>query len=99
MIRLSTVLLLLVAGGCADKSRGAALNECRMKYDIRSSAEQSRLIPDCMQAKSFELALACAPITDDHEWDWRVNTFAYDNQLCYRPVGSERWIATTLSPM
>jgi hypothetical protein len=99
MIRLVTVLLLLMAGGCADKSRGAALNEYRTRYDIRTSADRGQIIQDCMQAKSFQFASACTPISDEHDWDWKVKTFAYDNPQCYRPVGSERWIATALSPM
>jgi hypothetical protein len=97
MIRIFAVLSLLVVVGCADKSRGAALNECRTKYDIRSSDDQGQLIPDCMQVKSFHFVSQCAPGTD--EWDWKVKTFPYDDPQCYRPVGSERWIATTLSPM
>jgi hypothetical protein len=99
MIRAFPFLLLLMVGGCADQSRGAALNECRLKYDIRSSADQSQLIPDCMQAKSFDFASTCTPGGDEHEWDWKVKTFAHDNPQCYRPVGSKRWIATALSPM
>ena len=99
MIRLMTVLFLLLVGGCADQSKGAALNECRLRYDIRNAADQSHLMPDCMRAKSFEFVSPCAPDANEHEWDWKVKTFAYDSPQCYRPVGSERWIATALSPM
>jgi hypothetical protein len=99
MIRLLTVLLLLMATGCADKSRGAALNECRTRYDIRTSADRGQIVQDCMQAKSFDFASSCSPDADEDDWDGKVKTFAYDNPQCYRPVGSERWIATALSPM
>jgi hypothetical protein len=99
MIRLLTVLLLLVVGGCADRSRGTALNECRTRYDIRSYVDQNQLIPGCMQEKSFTFASPCPNPPDENVWDPKVKTFAYDNPECYRPVGSERWIATGLSPM
>ena len=99
MIRPLIVLLLFIVAGCADQSKGAALNECRLRYDIRSYAQQGHLVPDCMQTKSFEFTSTCTPISDEHDWDWKVKTFPYDNPQCYRPVGSERWIATALSPM
>src|SRR6187431_228753 len=99
MLRLLILLLPLAAGACSDKSRGAALNECRIKYDLRTDVEQNQLIPACMQARSFQCASACGPSTDEHEWDWQVKSFGYDNPRCYRPIGSEAWIATALSPM
>jgi hypothetical protein len=99
MIRPVAVLLLLIVGGCADQSKGAALNECRTRYDIRPSADRGHIIQECMQAKSFQFTLPCSPIADEHDWDWKAKTFAYDNPQCYRPVGSQRWIATALTPM
>lgn len=99
MPRLMVVALLLLIGGCADKSKGAALNECRQRYDIRTSSDRGRLIADCMQAKSFDFSSTCPPSNHLHEWDLNVRTFAYDNPQCYRPIGSELWLATALSPM
>ena len=99
MIRLSAIVSLLTLVGCADRSRDAALNECRMKYYPESPAAQGELTPDCMRVKSFQMASPCSPETDEHEWDWQVRTFTYDNPKCYRPIGSTAWIATQLSPM
>jgi len=88
MIRAFLFLLLLIVAGCADQSKGAALNECRLRYDIRDVADRRHLMPDCMQAKSFEFASDCTPISDEHDWDWEPKTFPYDNPQCYQPVGS-----------
>jgi hypothetical protein len=99
MIRVSEIMLLLVLVGCADQSKGAALNECRLRYYLESSAAQGESIPDCMKTKSFQMASACSRETDEHEWDWQVRAFAYDNPKCYRPLGSAAWMATQLSPM
>jgi len=99
MVRLMAVVLLIVVGGCADKSRGAALNECRQRYDIRTLSDRGRLTAECMQTKSFEFALACSPSADEHEWDANLKSFSYDNPQCYRPTGTEPWLATVLSPM
>ena len=99
MNRAFVVLLLLIVGGCADKSRGAALNECRLQYDIRDPAAQTQLVPDCMKEKSFDYAAACTPAPDEDDWDWHVATFAFDNPRCYQPVGAQPWLATALSPM
>ena len=99
MIRLIAVLPLLMVAGCADQSRGAALNECRLRYDIRAVVDRGPLVTACMQAKSFAFEPSCAPSTSEYEWDSDVRTFAYCNPQCYRPTGTERWIATALSPM
>ena len=100
MIRLAVVLSLLALAGCgADRSRGTALNECRMKSYLDSQTAQSQLIPDCMLGKSFATIDGCGPATSDDEREWQARTFAYDNPKCYRPVGSAAWIATFLSPM
>ena len=99
MIRFLAALPLLLLIGCADQSKGTALNECRLKYYLASPAAQGARTPDCMTAKSFHMATECNPETDEHEWDWQVKTFAYDNPKCYQPHGSAAWIATLLSPM
>lgn len=99
MTRLMAVVLLLVVGGCADKSRGAALNECRQRFDIQPSSERGRATADCMQTMSFAFASACSSDTDEREWDVNVRSFDYDNPQCYRPIGTESWLATVLSPM
>ena len=99
MMRYMAVISVLTLVGCADQSRGAALNECRQKYFLDSPAAQSRLIPECMAPKSFQAVSACAPTLDEHEWDSQVKTFVYDNPQCYRPLGSTTWMATALSPM
>jgi hypothetical protein len=99
MFRLLAIVSLLMLVGCADQSRGAALGECRMMYYLESSTAQGELVPNCMRAKSFQMDAACSPGADEHEWDWQVKTFAFDNPKCYRPIGSATWIATLLSPM
>lgn len=98
MIRISVVLLLVLAG-CADQSKGSALNECRIRYYLDAANTQEQSIPDCMQGKSFKVVSACDPQTDEDEWDWQVKAFAYDNPRCYRAVGIAPWTATLLSPM
>lgn len=98
MIRCAAIISLLVLVGCADQSKGTALNECRMQY-LESQAAQSELTPDCMKAKSFQMTSPCSPETDGHEWDWQVMAYTYNNPKCYRPIGSTAWIATALSPM
>ena len=50
-------LLLLI--GCADPSKGAALNECRLKYWLDGEDAQAQLITECMQAKSFVAVTSC----------------------------------------
>ncbi len=97
MTRLLTALLLLVVVGCADQSKGTALNECRMKYYLESQAAQSELTPECMKAKSFQMVSPCGPERDGQGLDWQVST--YDDPKCYQPIGSTAWIATALSPM
>jgi len=98
MLRFSVIVSLLLLAGCADQSEGAALNECRLKYFLESPATQDELIPDCMKAKSFQMASPCSPESDD-DWDWQVRIFTYDNPRCYRPLGATAWTATILSPM
>ena len=99
MIRLSAAVAALLVAGCADQSKGTALNECRLKYYLGSAAAQSEQVPGCMNAKSFEMTTACTPEPDEHEWDWQVVAFTYDNPKCYRPHGANASIATFLSPM
>ncbi len=89
---------LLVLAGCADPSKGSALNECRMRYYLDSPDAQRQLIPDCMRTKSFE-AIACDPAADEWEGDWQVRTYAFDNPNCYRSIGSTARVTTFLSPM
>jgi len=99
MIRLLAIVSLVMFTGCADRSKGAALSECRLKYYLESPAAQGDAIPDCMMAKSFRVQTACGAATDEYEWDWQVKAFAFDNSQCYRPLGSTTWLATLLSPM
>jgi len=102
MVRFVAVVSLLVLAGCADNSKGAALNECRLKLFLETPTAQGELIPDCMSAKSFQTVPACpadADEADEQEWDWRVTAFAYNDPRCYRAVGSATWVATALSPM
>ena len=99
MTRLMTIVSVLALGACADASKGAALNECRMRYYIAGSAEQSQLIPDCMRAQSFVVDTACTPSGYQQEWDWPATSAAYSDPDCYRSVGTQRWVATVLSPM
>ena len=98
-MRLFAIVALVALAGCADRSKGASLAECRLKYYLEDPAAQGGLIPDCMRAKSFEKTDACDPPTGDQNWDWQVTTFAFDNPNCYRPLGSATWTATLLSPM
>jgi hypothetical protein len=99
MIRVVAFVPLLMLLGCADQSRGTALSECRQKYFLESPVAQGQAMPDCMKVKAFETVPGCSPEVDEHEWDWQVRTFAFDNPKCYRPLGSATWIATILSPM
>jgi hypothetical protein len=93
------IVSLLGLAGCTDPSKGAALNECRLKYYLETPAAQGELIPDCMSAKSFQTIAPCSAEADEHEWDWTVTAFSYNNPRCYRPLGPKTWIATALSPM
>ena len=100
MIRLlPLMLLLLVLPGCADQSLGAALNECQLRYYLQSPTDQALLIPDCMQAKSFEMVAGCRPEMSVDDWNWQVPPAAYDDQKCYLPVGATASVATFLSPL
>ncbi|HET7882327.1 MAG TPA: hypothetical protein VFL55_15680 [Acetobacteraceae bacterium] len=99
MKHLLVLLPLTLLIGCADPSRGAALNECRLKYWLDDPNTQARLTTECMQAKSFVALTPCDPVTDPYEWDERVDAFAFDNPRCYHPIGTQPWLATALSPM
>ena len=99
MVRPLAIVALLALVGCADRSKGASLAECRLKYYLEDPVAQGEQITDCMRAKSFEASLPCNPATDEQEWDWQVRTFPFDNPNCYRPLGSVTWTATLLSPM
>jgi hypothetical protein len=92
-------MLLLVMPGCADQSRGAALNECQQRYYLQSPVDQDLLIPDCMKARSFEMVVGCRPELSADEWNWQVLPAAYNDPTCYRPVGSAAWVVTNLSPL
>jgi hypothetical protein len=93
------VVPLFLLLGCADQSKGAALNACRTKFWLDDPAVQAQQIPDCMAARSFGVVAGCGPSTNDDEWDWRVRTFAFNNPECYRPLSSSVRAATLLSPM
>lgn len=93
------LLLLLALPGCADQSRGAALNECHLRYYLQSPGDKAYLIPDCMQAKSFELLAGCRPQSSADDWNWQVPPAAYDDPECYRPLGATASVATALAPM
>jgi hypothetical protein len=99
MIRFLPLMLLLVMTGCADQSRGAALNECQQRYYLQSSADQGYLVPDCMKTKSFEMVVGCRPELSADDWNWQVLPTAYNDPTCYRPVGSAAWVVTNLSPL
>jgi hypothetical protein len=99
MIRFLPLVLLLVIPGCADQSLDAALNECQLRNYLQSPADQALLIPDCMDAKSFELVAGCRLETNADDWNWQVPPAAYDDEKCYRPVGATASVATFLSPM
>ena len=99
MIRISALVFLLILVGCADQSKGSALNECRMKHYLDDAHTQQQAIPDCMKAKSFKMVSACNPQPEEDEWDWQVEAFPYDDPRCYRAVGAAPWMATFLSPM
>jgi hypothetical protein len=98
MMRVLSLPIILLFAGCADPSKGSALNECRLHYYLDSADLQRRLITDCMRARSFEAA-ACDPAADEREWDLQVRAFAFDNPRCYRPVTFTTRITTFLSPM
>src|ERR1700683_4350481 len=85
MIRFLPFVLLLVIPGCADQSLDAALNECQLRNYLQSPADQALLIPDCMDAKSFELVAGCRLETNADDWNWQVPPAAYDDEKCYRP--------------
>ncbi len=93
------LLLLLVLCGCADQSKGAALNECRTRNYLLDPTAQSQLTPDCMKAKSYRFVADCAPTPDESDWDPQVPAFPFNNPRCYQPVGATNWFATLLSPM
>ena len=99
MIRFLSVASLLLLAACADPSKGAALNECRMTYWLDSPDMQRELIPECMRARSYIADAACDPGLDADEWDWQVRTYAFDNPRCYQSLGSTARITSFLSPM
>lgn len=101
VMRLFCFASLALLLGCADPSKGAALNACRMRYWLDSTDRQAQLIPECMRARSFEADAACdlSADTDTEEWDQQVRAFAFDNPRCYRSIGSTARISTFLSPM
>lgn len=96
---LVALLPLLVATGCADHSRGAALNACHLQHFMQSPAEQAELVPECMRAKSFALLPECRVAAGADDWTWHVPPGGYDYEQCYKPVGTKVWVATALSPM
>src|ERR1700684_3601114 len=91
MIRFAVIVSLLVIVGCADQSKGTALDECRMQQYLESAAAQDELIPECMKAKSFQMTSQCSPGSDGPEWNQRV--LAYTNEMIlweeYRAVHSD----------
>ena len=99
MTRAWAVALITLLAGCADQSKGSALNECRMKYYLDAADMQQQSIPDCMKSKSFETLSTCDPQPSEADWDWRVPTFPYNDPRCYQPIGAAAWAATLLSPM
>jgi len=99
MPRFLPLMLLLVMPGCADQSRGAAINECRLRYYLQNPADQALLIPDCMQAKSFDMVAGCRPEMSADDWNWQVPPAAYDDTKCYQPIGAIASVATMLSPL
>lgn len=99
MIRIPVLVCLLVVAGCADQSKGSALNECRMKFYLDAADAQQHAIPDCMKAKLFEMTSGCTAQPDEEEFDWPSQAFPYDNARCYRPIGAAPWTATLLSPL
>jgi hypothetical protein len=99
MIRFLPLMLLLVLAGCADQSRGTALNECQLRNYLQSPADQDYLIPDCMKAKSFDMVVGCRPELSTDDWNWRVPPAAYDDPTCYQPVRAAAWVDTNLSPL
>jgi hypothetical protein len=99
VLRYTLLLLLVVLCGCADQSKGAALNECRTKNYLLDPAAQSQLTPDCMKEKSFQFVANCAPTPDESDWDPNVAAFHFNDPRCYEAVGAAPWLATLLSPM
>jgi hypothetical protein len=99
MIRISVLVCLLVVAGCADTSKGSALNECRMRHYLDATGTQQQSIPDCMKAKSFEMTSGCNAQPDEDESNWQGQPSSYDNARCYRSIGAAAWTATLLSPM
>lgn len=98
MIRYVAAISLFALVGCADQSRGAAFNECRMKSYLEDFVAQSEVMSECMKAKSFQIVLPCNPEPDDYQWDWQAGTSASDPE-CYRGTRAIARTATILSPM
>lgn len=99
MTRISVLVFLTLSAGCADQSKGSALNQCRMKYFLDDASTQQQSIPECMRAKSFEMVAACNPQPDEEGLDWQATGTPYTSPKCYRPVGTAPWMATFLSPL
>jgi hypothetical protein len=99
MARISVLAFLALLAGCADQSKGSALNQCRMKYFLDDASTQQQSIPECMKAKSFEWVAGCNPLPDGDGLDWQMTALPYSSPKCYRPVGTAPWMATALSPL
>ena len=99
MARISALIFLTLLAGCADQSKGSALNQCQMKYFLDDASTQQQSIPDCMKAKSFELVTACNPQPDEDELDGQAAASPSSNPKCYRATGTAPRLATFLSPM
>ncbi|HLY89945.1 MAG TPA: hypothetical protein VKQ27_13265 [Acetobacteraceae bacterium] len=99
MTRILVLVFPILLAGCADQSKGSALNQCRMKYFLDDASTQQQSIPGCMKAKSFETVAACNPQPDEDELDWQATAVPYSSPKCYRAIGTAPWLATFLSPM
>ena len=92
-------LPLLLLAGCAEPSRGVALNQCHLQNYLQSQAEYGALMTDCMKARSFSMTAACTAVPAGDNWHWSTPPTPYDNPDCYQPVGGKASVATTLSPL
>jgi hypothetical protein len=99
VLRFAMLMTMALLAGCADRSRGSALNACRTRYYLDDPAAQAQLVPGCMKAASFDMVATCSPSPDEQQWDWQVQSFLFDNPECYRPIGSAPRMATFFSPM
>jgi len=99
MLRLLAAGSLTMFAGCADRTTGAALNECRMNNYLDVPGIQETRIPDCMRAKSFQVLADCHPAPDPYEWDPQVSNHTYNDPRCYRSPDWTDRVATALSPL